>query len=293
MNKIINLLLINLSIVLSSSLCWGNQDVMVPPHNACVKNISESSTPIADIKKCEKVAQSTINRNEKAKALLFLGRMHLQLPNALMYRFFSAPSSKYFEGEKKFKTFCKTRPNEYYSDEVSGSYIYNGHHFNTIIAAYSETEFVDDAAFEIAKLPQGGECEGWLDCYLENPLKPLCAFLKKYPYSPLAKDAVSTANLILKNTLDMWLGEIKTPINYKVPSEGYNPDAIKTTLHNYEDSLSKLQKEDRVSAYMAIASAWSRLTYYSEAKLLYLSILKEISEHDGAKKALKNLPAGK
>jgi hypothetical protein len=102
------LLMINLALLLMlTSLCWGNQDYTAALLNTCMKSISESSDPITDLTKCEKVVKSAIQRRDKAAGLLYLGRMHLQLPNALMYRFASALGNQYSEGQKKFNSLSK------------------------------------------------------------------------------------------------------------------------------------------------------------------------------------------
>jgi len=277
------------TLLLLASLSWSNPDYKDDELNACLKDISHSADAIADLKKCEKSIKSISQRNDRAKTLLYLGRMHLQLPNALMYRFASTGGSHYSEGKKKFNTFGKSRPNEYYYNEIGGQYIYNGYHFKKIIDSFSETEYVDDAAFEMAKLPQGGECEGWLDCYIERSSKPIYEFLVKYSSSPLASDAVAKANSILQNSFDSWFKYFGSPKDLAQPSEGYDPPRIKASLYDYEKSTKNLRKEDRASAFMAIAAAWSCIGNKSEADRLYHLILKEIPEHPGSKEALQNL----
>ena len=50
-----------------------------------------------------------------------------------------------------------------------------------------------DPAGIVTLLRQGGECEGWIPCYVSSQGEPLSTFLKAYPDSALADAAVERA----------------------------------------------------------------------------------------------------
>jgi hypothetical protein len=95
----------------------------------------------------------------------------------------AAPDSQY----------AAARPNEYFYNEIGGGWLYRGWHFEELRRRFPNDSLADDAAHEITRLPMGGECEGFIPCYVHVGFGPVAEFLGAYPQSPLAHDALRRA----------------------------------------------------------------------------------------------------
>src|SRR5687768_3490078 len=52
-------------------------------------------------------------------------------------------------------------PEEFYRDGSSSAWWYNGWHFDELVRRFPRSDYADDALYEKALLPRGGECEGF------------------------------------------------------------------------------------------------------------------------------------
>lgn len=102
--------------------------------------------------------------------------------------------------------YAKARPSEFFYNEIAGSWLYSGWHFDELLRRFPQSDLADDAAFERTLLPQGGECEGFTACYVGSVWLRVEPFLREYPSSPLAEGALRRALLafsILKDDMDL------------------------------------------------------------------------------------------
>jgi len=74
------------------------------------------------------------------------------------------------------KEFFSRYKKDYTYNEIGANYIYSGADFKELLARFPKSDLADDAAFEIANLPQGGECEGDAVCMMSRELTPFELF---------------------------------------------------------------------------------------------------------------------
>jgi hypothetical protein len=93
------------------------------------------------------------------------------------------------------------RDSMYFYNEIGGGYFYNGFHFREIERRFPADSFAAIGAFEAAFLPEGGECEGYVACYMARWYDPLEGFLRRHSRSPLAAVAIDSINAGWKRSL--------------------------------------------------------------------------------------------
>lgn len=91
--------------------------------------------------------------------------------------------------------YAAARPDEYFYNEIAGSWMYSGWHFSELLRRFPRHPFADDAFYEKTFLPAGGECEGYVPCRVSVLWMRIEPFLRAYPASPLADSAVARALL--------------------------------------------------------------------------------------------------
>jgi hypothetical protein len=265
--------------------------------------VAAADDPFAVVVVCEKTAREVLDDPGKARAYLVLGRLYVRLPDLVSERFRVAAAVLSSEGRRRYEQsvkessaarrrfvrFAKARASLYSYDEISGSYNYNGYHFKAIGESYPGTDVVDDAAYELARLSQGGECEGSLDCYLERGVLPLVAFLRVHPRSELCAAAVAAINAHMRDSYEVWVMRFGQPANPKLPSEFYEPGRIATTLRQYEDAARHLDASTRAEVHLGAAEMWVHLGERAEAVRLYEGTLKEIPGHRVAQRRLEEV----
>src|SRR5262249_51029504 len=77
-----------------------------------------------------------------------------------------------------FVDYAKSHSNEYFYNEVGGDYLYRGFQFQELEKRFPTSPLAADSAYEMTLLSQGGECEGFLDCYIENGFGRVREFLQ-------------------------------------------------------------------------------------------------------------------
>lgn len=87
--------------------------------------------------------------------------------------------------------YAAARPDEYFYNEIAGSWLYTGWHFSELLRRFPRHQFADDAFYEKTFLPVGGECEGYVPCRVSTLWMRIAPFLRGYPASPLADSAVA------------------------------------------------------------------------------------------------------
>ena len=79
---------------------------------------------------------------------------------------------------------------EFFYNEVGGNYLYNGKDLKALVERYPQHDLADDAAYELTLLPGGGECEGFVTCYIAREWQDVESFLRRFPTSAYAWRAV-------------------------------------------------------------------------------------------------------
>jgi len=192
-----------------------------------------------------------------------------------------------------FLAYAKARPDEYRFNEVGDNYLYSGFHFQEAEKHFPGSALAVDAAYESTKLSQGGECEGFLNCYVENGFAPVREFLTRYPDSRHTAEAVKRADDAFRRNLwgDVWKtewAEIKDP---NKASDYYEPANLKRMVQEYEDLAEKLPVRFRASSWETVAYYRGRFGEKDRAKSLYQRILRENPDYENSAEIRKQLAA--
>jgi len=192
-----------------------------------------------------------------------------------------------------FTEYAKARPTEFFYNEVGGDYLYRGFHFAELEKRFPTSPLAVEAAYDFTKLSQGGECEGFLDCYIESAFTPVRNFLVRYPDSPHTAEAVRRADDAFRKTLwgDVWKTEwteIKDP---NKPSDYYDPVNLKKMVQDYEDLTGKLPLRFRASAWETVAYYRARFGENEHARSLYERILQQNPDYENNGEIRKKLAA--
>jgi tetratricopeptide (TPR) repeat protein len=181
-----------------------------------------------------------------------------------------------------FAEYVQAHSNEYFYNEIGGDYLYSGFQFQELEKRFPASPLAIDAAYEMTLLSQGGECEGFLDCYIENGFSRVREFLLRYPDTPHTTEAVKRADDAFRKTLwgDVWKTEwteIKDP---NKPGDYYDPQNLKKLIQEYEDLAEKLPMKSRASCWETIAYYRRKFGEKDQARALYQRILKENPEYE-------------
>lgn len=227
----------------------------------------------SDIRKSMDLLERAIRKapDDPASApyYLLLGRLKKEFENCqgdLLNSSLSEPA-KQCNG---FVEYAQSRPKEYFYNEVGGNYLYGGIHFQELEKRFPASPLAIEGAYELTKLSQGGECEGFLDCYIENGFSRVREFLLRYPDTPHTSEAVKRADDAFRKTLwgDVWKTEwteIKDP---NKASEYYDPANLKKLVQDYEDLAEKLPVHARTSSWETVAYYRNKLGEKDRARAL-------------------------
>lgn len=118
------------------------------------------------------------------------------------------------------KGYALEHPDEYRGNEVAGNFIYTGVQWHALLRRFPDSPYADDAAWGIANLGRGGECEHSLSCLVDVTLTPYTVFLEGFPSSPYADSAAARASeglaavigLLEPDSLRNWGFDLETPL---------------------------------------------------------------------------------
>jgi hypothetical protein len=157
---------------------------------------------------------------------------------------------------------AKLRPGDFFYDEVSGSHLYGGGELTTLLERFPDSPLADEAAYAITLLPAGGECEGYINCYVSRVSYRSLEFLEQHPRSPLAGLAVARINDgvhdVLRDTPDL-----------AAATEMYDPKEFRPQLARYDSIARTLPAAPSAEALFVIAGLWERLGEAARAKDIY------------------------
>jgi tetratricopeptide (TPR) repeat protein len=237
------------------------------------------------------IAKAPDNPNS-APYYLLLGRVKKEFENC-QGDYANSSLSEPAKQCKGFMEYAEARPNEYFYNEVGGDYLYGGFHFHELEKRFPSSPLAVEAAYEMISLSQGGECEGFLDCYIASAFTPVRNFLDRYPDTPHTAEAVRRADDAFRKTLwgDVWKTEwveIKDPNN---SSDYYDPANLKKMVQEYEDLAEKLPVRARASAWETVAYYRNKFGEKDRARALYARILKENPDYENLPEIRKLLAA--
>jgi len=177
----------------------------------------------------------------------------------------------------EFIEYIKDHNSDYYYFEPGADIEYKGTDWQLIEDKYPNSYYSDIASYEITKLFPYCDCEGDVGCYIECHFKKVKEFLKKYPNSKYAGEAVTRANNALINSLKY---SLKDNWDLLLATDYYDPNTVKNTVIEYEDIAKHLPLNLKALAYETIAGIWERLHNCKHARMLYDFIIKNVPQYE-------------
>lgn len=141
------------------------------------------------------------------------------------------------------KSFFKANEAKITYSEPSAEYYVRSELFWALEKKYRGLSVADDIAWEAAKNPLPGECEGYLNCNLYVTRITLGEYLKRYP-SGLQKDVVM---LELKQYFAGVADEAKSPVSYTPPEDASDKAEVVKLLGEFETIMKKVEHPDRTA----------------------------------------------
>ena len=152
------------------------------------------------------------------------------------------------------RQYALAHPNEYRGNEVAGNFTYTGAQWHALLTRFPDSPFADDAAWALANLGQGGECEHSLACFLDVGIMPYARFLESFPTSTYADSAAAKANERLKTVL-----AALDPDSLRQWSFDLEPTLVDSVLARYEAVVPTLTMPYRGAGLRLTAQFRSRL----------------------------------
>ncbi len=145
--------------------------------------------------------------------------------------------------------FARQHPDEFVESQSDAAYFYTGYHFRELVRRFPKHDLADDAAYRLADPIVGGECEGYVPCYIEYRMafRGLNEFLAKFPTSEYAPEAVRRADSAFTSAL---ADQLANP-----DSENLGAATIDSLLQAYSSTVAGLPDSLRARARAAIDSA--------------------------------------
>jgi hypothetical protein len=223
------------------------QDQAPPPVKSCVPANpklewaiwpnAETSSSYADIAALERRMRNAADELHPAM-LMDLGRLKSRLD----------VDPKYAAAWKK----------EFFYQELAGAWLYTGWHFKELLRRFPNHKFADDAAYELTRMPEGGECEGYVPCQVASLWMRLDPFLRKYPSSPYADSAVQRTLLAFS--------AIKPKMNLTIASSDIDPVEIRKHVNSLEHTANTLPLERRLVLLARVAELREQLGEFPRAR---------------------------
>ena len=188
--------------------------------------------------------------------------------------------------KKDFIEYTQKHKNDYFYFEPGADIEYKGTDWKLIEEKYPDSDYADVAAYEITKLNPYCDCEGDVSCEIECRPEKVEEFLKKYPNSKYAEEAVSRVN-------NAFLDSLQYNQNLLLATEYYDPKAAKSALIKYEDIAKNLPSNNKALAYETIAGIWERFGNCKYARILYDFIIQNVHQYKNIyliKKKFNELP---
>lgn len=200
MKKLLKYSLLAVTLVTFSACCCSNQ--LIEAQDEPDTKVSQTETPPIDaydiydqmekegltpvqveqnLIAAESKLDSIADPKEKAELLLDISVYKIHLGNMC------------YEND-----YAKNHSDQYFYNEIGGNYIYQGKDLKEIMNKFPESGLADKAAFLLATIPLGGECEGYVPCYVNAALYSYTPFFKKYPDSPYIVNAINKVNETIK-----------------------------------------------------------------------------------------------
>ncbi len=234
----------------------------------------------SDLPRAIEIAERGVSQNETdetaVQLLLLTGQLESRYEKEYRQALARESSSrKAREAVAAYERFASRHPEQFLWDEPGGVWLYNGAHFRQIVRQFPRSELADDAAWELTRLTRTGECDGIVECRIEQGFTPLAQFMVKYPESAFVPQAVERVD-------ETFRAELPADRDLNVSTAHFDPTAIRTLLGRYDQIAGLLPPPSRARAYETIADLYVRLGNPERARYLYQSILDEVPNYEHA-----------
>jgi hypothetical protein len=149
------------------------------------------------------------------------------------------------------EAYARAREDEFWYNEFAGDYLYTGKHFTQLIERFPHHRLADDAGYQLTMLPEGGECEGFLTCYVARELHSVDQFLTAFPQSPYAARALDRLVAAFDRNL--------RDLDLTRPTDSYDPRELPAIVARFDTATAKLPQPLRARADSLISSINARL----------------------------------
>ena len=140
---------------------------------------------------------------------------------------------------------------EFFYQELAGTWLYTGWHFQELLRRFPTHKFADDAAYQLTLMPEGGECEGYVPCQVAALWLRLEPFLRKYPTSTYADSAIQRTLLAFS--------AIKPGMNLTGTSADIDPPEIRKLVRSLEQTANALPGKGRLTLLARVAELREQL----------------------------------
>jgi hypothetical protein len=148
--------------------------------------------------------------------------------------------------------YAARREDDFFYNEVGGNYLYNGKDLKALIERYPRHDLADDAAYELTLLPGGGECEGFVTCYIAREWQDVEPFLSRFPRSAYASRAVD-------RVVQSYREALKEVSDLAKPTDMYDPKELRPLLASLDSVAIRLPAPLKIRADSVSESIWPRL----------------------------------
>ncbi|MEA3247448.1 MAG: hypothetical protein U9Q74_14940 [Gemmatimonadota bacterium] len=128
--------------------------------------------------------------------------------------------------------FVAARREKYWNSEPDAQYVYNGRDYEDLVSRFPGDSLAAEASYALTFLDIAGECEGSVDCYLTRDGGPLEQFLRRYPASAHAADAVQRLTDVYVTVFEFapQQGDIWDVDSARVSAQVFGVDSVITAL---------------------------------------------------------------
>jgi hypothetical protein len=161
--------------------------------------------------------------------------------------------------------FAKALSRDFEFNSIGDDWLYRGTDFEELIRRFPNHELADAAAYELTRLPFGGECEGYVPCYVSREWRSIATFLKAYPQSPLGDEAVTRA-------LGAF-GQIEPDQDLRITTDSYDPKAIGGLVTSLDAVGRVLPHPRRARLLLRAGELWESFADYDKAMSAYRAAL--------------------
>lgn len=151
------------------------------------------------------------------------------------------------------EAYAKAREGEYWYNEIGGNYLYQGTHFRQLIERFPDHHLADDAGYQLTMLPEGGECEGFITCYIARSLHDVQDFLVQFPNSPYAPRALER----VMHAFETQLNDLD--LTKKSADQMYDPNELPPIVARFDTATMKLPPALRAQASALVGRINARL----------------------------------